>query len=59
MQMMLGGVVHSMNRNYKLQVTFKDTQEELDAMEMKRRGEAEEAANVPLKPRKKGDLIPN
>ena len=27
--------------------------------EMKRRGEAEEAAGVPLKPRKKGDLIPN
>jgi hypothetical protein len=59
MQMMLGGVVHSMNRNYKLQVTFQETQEQIDAQELMRRGEAESSEKPVLKPRKKTDLIPN
>lgn len=39
MQLMFGPVVRSMNRNYKLEVRFKDVQEVINEDEMRRRGQ--------------------
>jgi len=39
MQLMLGPMVRSMNRNYKLEVRFKDVQEQMTEDELRRRGQ--------------------
>lgn len=47
MQLMFGPMVRSMNRNYKLEVRFKDVQEQITEDEMRRRGQE---GQVPVQP---------
>ncbi len=64
MQTMLGGVVHSMNKKYKLQVRFKEIGENITDDELRRRGEnasekVRPADPVPVSPAKKNkEFIP-
>lgn len=56
MQLMLGPVVKSMGRNYKLQLRYQETPEVLSEDELRRRGEAEkpkQPAAVDQKPKSK------
>ena len=39
MQLMFGPMIRSMNRNYKLELRFKDTHDQLTEDELRRRGE--------------------
>lgn len=64
MQTMLGGVVRSMNKKYKLEIRFKDVAENMNDDELRRRGEnapnrVRPADPDPVSPaRKKKEFIP-
>lgn len=59
MQLMLGPVVKSMGRNYKLQLRYQDTPEILTEEELRRRGEAEKPKQPqPAKQKETNKFIP-